>query len=151
MAITIRSEKGSALTYSEMDSNFLQLRNVINEANDNGLLISQLQDLSTTLSTTINDLQNDTLQISQNLNDLESKSQSRINLGVYSKSESDSKYFQISNNLSELQNIDAFLQSIGVKSNAKRDIFISDDMPNPSLGIQGDLWYEYGVIVSNNI
>lgn len=151
MAVTIRSEKGSALTYSEMDANFLDLRQVIQDSTDNGLVLATLQNSVSTLSTDVTNLQNDSLKISQNLNDLQSKSQARTNLGVYSKIESDNKYFQIANNLSELQDVTAFLNTLGVKSNAKRDIFISDQLPDNNLGVEGDLWYEYGVVVSGNV
>lgn len=151
MAVIIRSEKGSALTYSEMDNNFLDLRQVIQDADANGLLLTQLQGEVSTLSTTVSNLQNDTLQITQNLNDLGNKAQARTNLGVYSKIESDNRYFQISNNLSELQDIQAFLDTIGVGTNAQRDIFVSDQLPDPLQGVEGDLWYETGVIVSNNV
>lgn len=151
MAVTIRSEKGSALSYSEMDQNFIELRNVINEANGNTQTVNQLETDVSNLSTQVSDLQTNTLKISENLNDLQSTATARTNLNVYSQTESDNRYFQIANNLSELTDIQGFLDTLGVKSNAERDIFISDQLPDSAQGVEGDLWYEYGVVISSNV
>lgn len=151
MTVTVRSEKGSALSYSEMDQNFLDLRQVISDADSLSTTVSQLETDVSNLSTEVSDLQNNALRASNNLSDLDSVVTARNTLSVFSKTESDNRYFQIANNLSELTYVQAFLDTLGVKSNAERDIFISDQPPDDAQGVEGDLWYEYGVIVSSSV
>jgi hypothetical protein len=144
--VTTRAEKLAPLTYNEMDANFQEMKNVIDDAEANDSAIIAINSALSTLDgqvTTLENQQSDYLQKTSNLSDLSNLSLARSNLQVLSETESDNRYLQESANLSDIDNPSAGRTNLGIGDIATRDIFISTADPNNSNGDDGDIWLTY--------
>lgn len=146
--IVTKDEKGGALNYQEVDSNFVELRDVITEISNLISDTSTLQNNVDTLTNDITNLDNETLKASNNLSDVNSLSTTRSVLEIYSKLETDNKYFKISNKLSNVNVIET-RSNLGIGTNALRDFYLFTDGSEPTYtdGNNGDLWYLTSIIV----
>lgn len=147
--VTTRAEKTEPLTYNEVDNNFLELKNAIDDIAANE---SAINGLSTTINgtggiddrlTTVENNQSTYMVKSQNLNDLTDKSLARTNLSVYSKTEMDARYLNESANLSDIDNAANARSNLGIGDIATRNIFLSTSDPNNTNGADGDIWITY--------
>lgn len=147
--VITRAEKTSPLTYNEMDNNFLELKNAIDDIGNNESAITAI---TTALSgtggiddrlTSVENSLSSFMVKSQNLNDLTDKTLARTNLAVYSKTESDARYLNEAANLSDIDNAANARTNLGIGDIATRDLFVSTSEPNNSNGSDGDIWLTY--------
>lgn len=147
--VVTRAEKTAPLTYNEMDNNFLELKNAIDDIGTNDTAISGIiQTLTATggiddrigaVETSLSGF----MSKNQNLNDLTNKTLARTNLSVYSKTEGDARYLNEAANLSDIDNVTNARSNLGLGDIAVRDLFISTAEPNAANGDNGDIWLTY--------
>lgn len=151
MAITIRSEKGSFITISEGDENFIELRNVIDNVNILSSTISSLVNEYNNNESIFNTINQDYLDYRQNLADVESAEITRENLNVYSNFKTggmEDTFFNTAYSLTDVSPPET-RDNLGIGTNALRDITFYEDVtsetPISTEGVNGDLWHNLGI------